>query len=105
MSISIEPLRDDLSFGCRVRGVTEQTLRDEAVRRQLFEAFERDGVILFEGVEPTNRMQVQISQGKASTTVFALASPASGQRTAFEMATLGMAKAKAKVAEMSAALS
>jgi hypothetical protein len=62
------------------------------IKKQLAQ-FSRDG------------LQVQVSKGKATATVFALASPAAGTRTAFEMATLGMAKAKAKVDEVTAALS
>jgi hypothetical protein len=62
------------------------------IKKQLAQ-FSRDG------------LQVHISKGKATATVFALASPATGMRTAFEMATLGMKKAEAKVAEVVAALS
>ncbi len=61
-SICVEPLRDDLSFGSRVSGVTLTALRDEAVREQLREVFERRGLIVFEQVEPSSPMQVAISE-------------------------------------------
>jgi hypothetical protein len=52
---------------------------------------------------PREGLQVKISKGSATATVFLLLSEPAGMRTAFEMATLGMAKAKAKVAEVVAA--
>jgi hypothetical protein len=52
---------------------------------------------------PREGLQVKISKGKATATVFLLLSESAGVRTAFEMATLGMATAKAKVAEVVAA--
>jgi taurine dioxygenase len=60
-SIEVKPLRDDLSFGVRVTGVTRETLADEAVRRQLRELFEDRGMIVFEDIEPTSRMHVELS--------------------------------------------
>jgi hypothetical protein len=52
---------------------------------------------------PRDGLHVKVSKGSATATVFMLLSESAGLRTAFEMATLGMAKAKAKVAEVSAA--
>jgi hypothetical protein len=49
---------------------------------------------------PRAGMVVQIHKGKASATVFQIASEATGDRMAFEMATLGMAYAKAKVEQV-----
>jgi hypothetical protein len=43
---------------------------------------------------------VTVSPGKASATVFILVSDTTGTRTAFEMATLGMSAAKAKVEQV-----
>jgi taurine dioxygenase len=60
-SIEVKPLRDDLSFGVRVTGVTREALADEAVRRQLRELFEDKGMIIFEEIEPTSRMHVELS--------------------------------------------
>ena len=52
---------------------------------------------------PREGLRVKISRGQASATVFLLLSETKGTRVAFEMATLGMAKAKAKVEQVSAA--
>jgi taurine dioxygenase len=60
-SITVRPLRDDLSFGARITGVTEDVLKDEAVRRQINEVFEDRGMIVFEDVEPSSRMHVALS--------------------------------------------
>jgi hypothetical protein len=49
---------------------------------------------------PREGLQVRVSKGKATATVFMLLSESAGIRTAFEMATLGMAKPKEKVAEV-----
>jgi taurine dioxygenase len=61
-SITVTSLQDDLPFAARVRGVSRETLADEAVRRRLNEVFEQRGMIVFEGVEPTSQMQVLISE-------------------------------------------
>jgi taurine dioxygenase len=60
-SIDVKPLQDDLSFGARVSGVNWETLADEGVRKQLQQLFEDRGVIVFEDVEPSAKMQVAIS--------------------------------------------
>jgi hypothetical protein len=52
---------------------------------------------------PRNGLSVKIGPGRASATVFVLVSETTGTRTAFEMATLGMSAAKAKVDEVVAA--
>jgi hypothetical protein len=49
---------------------------------------------------PREGLKVKISKGKATATTFALVSEDAGMRTAFDMATLRMAKAEAKVAEV-----
>ena len=61
-SIEVKPLQEDLPFGARVRGVTRAALTDEAIRTQINEVFERQGMIVFEEVEPTSQMQVLISE-------------------------------------------
>lgn len=61
-SITVSPLQEGLPFGARISGVTQQTLGDEAVRRQLREVFEDRGMIVFENVEPSAKMQVAISE-------------------------------------------
>ena len=62
MSISVTPLRDDLAFGCRINGVNEETLRDEAVRQQIRDAFEQHGMIVFEGMDQSNTVQIELSK-------------------------------------------
>jgi taurine dioxygenase len=61
-AIAISPLRDDLSFGARLTGVSHETLRDETVRAQIIATFEERGVILFEDVEPSSRLHVALSR-------------------------------------------
>jgi taurine dioxygenase len=60
-SITVTPLHADLTFGCRINGVNEAVLKEETVRQQIRDMFERHGMIVFEGMEPSNRMQVQLS--------------------------------------------
>jgi len=62
VSIKVSPLCEDLPFGVRIAGVTSDTVKDEAVRAEILEAFETRGMIHFAGVEPSNRLQVEISQ-------------------------------------------
>ncbi len=58
---SVAPLRDGLPFGARVKGVTIETTRDEAARRKLVDLFVTNGVLVFEGMEPSDAMQVELS--------------------------------------------
>jgi taurine dioxygenase len=60
-SIQVKPLREDLCFGSRISGVTQDILTDAAVRKQINDIFEERGLILFEDVEPTSQMHVAIS--------------------------------------------
>jgi taurine dioxygenase len=60
-SIKVSPLQDDLPFGARISGVTWENVHDEAVRKQLNDAFEERGMIVFEDVESSSKMQVAIS--------------------------------------------
>jgi taurine dioxygenase len=60
-AITVEPIRDDLSFGARVGGVTLDTLRDRDVRTRLGSAFEDRGLLIFHDVDPTPELQVAIS--------------------------------------------
>ncbi len=60
-TVDVRPISDDLSFGARVRGVTIDQLDDPEVRSLLNEAFEERGLLIFEDVDPTPRMQVAIS--------------------------------------------
>jgi alpha-ketoglutarate-dependent taurine dioxygenase len=60
-SVTVRPIRDDLSFGARVSGVTLDLLEDPEVRDQLNAAFEERGLLIFEDVDPNPVMQVAIS--------------------------------------------
>jgi taurine dioxygenase len=60
-AITVRPVRDDLSFGARVGGVTHDGLRDAGLRAQINALFEEYGLLIFENVEPTPKMQVALS--------------------------------------------
>lgn len=59
--IKVRPLQDDLPFGARISGLTWGNVNDEAVRKQLNDVFEERGMIVFEDVESSSKMQVAIS--------------------------------------------
>ncbi len=61
-TMTVQPVRDDLSFGARVAGITEDSLRDAGLRAHINELFEVHGLLIFEGVEPTPKMQVAFSK-------------------------------------------
>lgn len=60
--ITISNLSEELSFGATVEGLNYDTLADEAVREQLREAFRTRGVLVFKNMEPTSKMQVEVSK-------------------------------------------
>jgi len=60
-SIKVHPLQEDLPFGARISGVNWDALKDEAIRKQINKVFEDRGMIVFEEVEPSSKMQVAIS--------------------------------------------
>lgn len=62
MTIDVRPLQEDLPFGARIGGVTHAALQDAATRERISEVFEKRGMIVFENVEPTSKMQVAISE-------------------------------------------
>ena len=62
MAITVRPLQDDLPFGARIAGVTWATLEDEAVRQQIRDTFEDRGMVVFEDIEQTGKMQVALSK-------------------------------------------
>ncbi|HEX5095927.1 MAG TPA: TauD/TfdA family dioxygenase [Acidimicrobiia bacterium] len=61
-TLTVQPIREDIGFGARVRGVTQEALRDTAVRAEINDLFERYGMLIFEDIEPTPRMQVALSE-------------------------------------------
>lgn len=60
--IKVSKLREDLSFGARIDGVNWETLADEGIRQQIRDVFEDRGMIVFENMEPTAKMQVALSK-------------------------------------------
>jgi taurine dioxygenase len=60
-AITVQPVRDDLSFGARVGGVTYDGLQDPGVRTEIKDLFEEHGLLILEGVEATPKMQVAFS--------------------------------------------
>lgn len=62
VSFGIAPLSDDVPFGARVEGIGWHNVRDGAVRARLNALFEDRGVIVFEAMEPSLRMQAAVSE-------------------------------------------
>ncbi|MEZ5744827.1 MAG: TauD/TfdA family dioxygenase [Sphingomonadaceae bacterium] len=62
MSITVKPLSDDLPFGARITGVTMANVGDADVQREINEVFTDRGMIIFEEMEPTNAMQIALSE-------------------------------------------
>ena len=61
MTMTVRPIREDLSFGARVAGITYDDLDDDRTRSQLVDLFEEHGLLIFEGVDPSPKMQVAFS--------------------------------------------
>jgi taurine dioxygenase len=61
MAFGVAPLQEGLSFGARVTGITRDMLQDDAARAAIKDLFEREGLIVFEDVEPSAEMQVALS--------------------------------------------
>jgi taurine dioxygenase len=59
-SIDVRPLREDLPFGARIRGVTAANLPDEAVQARIREVFEERGLLVFEEMERSGELQVKL---------------------------------------------
>lgn len=60
-SITVTPLSDDLNFGARINGVSFESLKDEKVRQQINDTFHDRGMIIFENVEPSGQLHVELS--------------------------------------------
>jgi taurine dioxygenase len=60
-SIDVKLLREDLSFGVRVAGVSLASLQHESTRQQINALFEDRGMIVFEDVEPSSELHVALS--------------------------------------------
>ncbi|MDB5724018.1 MAG: hypothetical protein JWQ16_772 [Novosphingobium sp.] len=61
MPFEIKPLQQDLPFGVRLGGVTRAMLESKAVRDEIDALFVAHGMIVFEGVEESDAMQLAIS--------------------------------------------
>ena len=57
----VRPLENGLPFGIRLGGITRELLESEAVRREIDALFVSHGMIVFEGVEDSDVMQLAIS--------------------------------------------
>jgi taurine dioxygenase len=60
--VRISELADGLSWGSRVDGVTWQNLDDAGLRAELAQLFEDRGLLVFENMEPSSKMQVELSK-------------------------------------------
>jgi taurine dioxygenase len=56
------PLAEGLPFGATVSGLTRESLRDEAVRKALFDLWIDKGVLLFRGGDASPAMHVELSR-------------------------------------------
>jgi taurine dioxygenase len=59
--ITVRPLQDDINFGARIDGLTWDNIEDPAIRQRINEIFEDRGMIVFENMEPSAKMQVAVS--------------------------------------------
>src|SRR5262249_47374210 len=59
--IKVRDLRDDLPYGSIIEGVNWETLKDDGVRAEINDVFERRGMIVFTGCEPSAQLHVAIS--------------------------------------------
>jgi taurine dioxygenase len=60
--IRVRNLGEEYSWGSRVEGVNWDNLYDEQLRADLKQLFEDRGFIIFEGMEPSPKMQVELSK-------------------------------------------
>jgi taurine dioxygenase len=62
MAIDIRHLGDRFSWGSRVRGVSADNVHDEGLRADLQQLLRDRGVIVFEDMQPTPALQVELSK-------------------------------------------
>ncbi len=60
--IRIRDLGEEFSFGSRVDGLTWANINDADVRAELTQLFEDRGLLIFENMEPSSKMQVELSK-------------------------------------------
>ncbi|MAC58062.1 MAG: taurine catabolism dioxygenase TauD [Novosphingobium sp.] len=59
--LNVRPLIEGRNFGVRISGITREQTNDPEVRQQVNDLFERHGMIVFEDVEPSGKMQIALS--------------------------------------------
>jgi taurine dioxygenase len=62
MPLKVRPLSDDLSFGAAISGATEEAIQDPEVMREINQVFESRGLIVFEDMEESSVLQVELSR-------------------------------------------
>jgi taurine dioxygenase len=60
--IRIRDLGEEFSWGSRIDGVTWNNLHDAGLRAELAQLFDERGLLVFENMEPSSRMQVELSK-------------------------------------------
>lgn len=60
--VRIRDLKGDFTFGSRVDGVTWGNIYDQDLRSELVQLFEDRGLLIFENMEPSSKMQVELSK-------------------------------------------
>jgi taurine dioxygenase len=60
--ITVRNLDGEHAFGARISGLGWDNIEDQAVRDQINAVFEKRGMIVFEDMEPTAKMQVAVSK-------------------------------------------
>ncbi len=61
-SLNIRDIGPQWSWGSRVDGVTWDNIHDADLRAQLVQLFEDRGLLIFENMEPSSKMQVELSK-------------------------------------------
>lgn len=59
--LNVRPLIEGRNFGVRISGITLEQTNDPEVRQEVNDLFERHGMIVFEDVEPSGKMQIALS--------------------------------------------
>jgi len=62
MAIDIQNLGEEFSWGSRVKGVTWDNIYDDKLRADMQQLFRDRGLIVFEEMEPSSTMQVELSK-------------------------------------------
>ena len=61
-NVTIRDLDPALDWGSRVDGITWENIYDEDLRAQMARLFDERGLIVFENMEPSSKMQVELSK-------------------------------------------